>query len=62
MLSSIGMDPFPITAHGIKIPAVYRPELFAKQAVIAFIMVTIASIIPAFFVSRQDPAKALRSN
>lgn len=56
------MDPFPMEAHGITLPAVYRLELFVKHAAIAFVMVVIASIIPAFFVSRQDPAKALRSN
>ncbi len=61
-LASIGMDPFPMQAHGITLPAVYDPATFVYQAVQAFIMVTIASIIPAFFVSRQDPAKALRSN
>lgn len=61
-LAGIGMDPFPMQAHGISLPAVYDPAVFAKQAVTAFIMVTIASIVPAFFVSRQDPAKALRSN
>ncbi len=61
-LASIGLDPFPMEAHGITLPAVYDANIFAKQAIVAFIMVTIASIIPAIFVSRQDPAKALRSN
>ena len=61
-LASIGMDPFPMQAHGITLPAVYDPATFAAQAVKAFIMVTVAAIIPAFIVSRQDPAKALRSN
>ena len=61
-LAGIGMDPFPMEAHGITLPAVFRTEIFIKQAIIAFIMVTIASIVPALFVSRQDPAKALRSN
>ena len=61
-LASIGMDPFPMQAHGITLPAVYDPATFAAQALQAFIMVTIAAIIPAFIVSRQDPAKALRSN
>lgn len=61
-LASVGMDPFPMQAHGITLPAVYDPATFAWQAGKAFIMVTVASIIPAFFVSRQDPAKALRSN
>ena len=61
-LAEIGMDPFPMQAHGITLPAVYDPVTFARQALQAFIMVTIAAIIPAFVVSRQDPAKALRSN
>lgn len=61
-LASIGMDPFPMQAHGITLPAVYDPATFAAQALQAFIMVTIAAIIPAFIVSRQDPSKALRSN
>lgn len=61
-LAGIGMDPFPMEAHGITIPAEYDPVTFGKQALMAFIMVVIASIVPAFIVSRQDPAKALRSN
>ena len=61
-LASIGMDPFPMQAHGITLPAVYDPATYTAQAVKAFIMVTVAAIIPAFIVSRQDPAKALRSN
>ncbi|MBQ9835073.1 MAG: ABC transporter permease [Akkermansia sp.] len=61
-LASIGMDPFPMQAHGIELPAEYDPAMFARQAIQAFVMVTIASIIPAFIVSRQDPAKALRAN
>lgn len=61
-LASIGLDPFPMEAHGITLPAVYNADIFVKQAIVAFVMVTVASIIPAIFVSRQDPAKALRSN
>lgn len=60
-LAGIGMDPFPIEAHGTKLPAVYDPVVFANQALRAFIMVTVAAIIPAFIISRRDPAKALRS-
>ncbi len=61
-LAGIGLDPFPMQAHGIELPAVYDPAIFARQAVQAFIMVTLAAIVPAFIVSRQDPSKALRSN
>lgn len=62
ILSTIGMDPFPMEAHGISLPAAYNVETFVHQAISAFIMVTIAAVVPAFFVSRQDPSKALRSN
>lgn len=61
-LAGIGLDPFPMEAHGITLPAAYDPATFARQAAMAFVMVTLASIVPAFIVSRQDPAKALRSN
>ncbi len=61
-LAGIGMDPFPMQAHGIELPAVYNPAMFVRQAVQAFLMVTFAAVIPAFIVSRQDPSKALRSN
>ncbi len=61
-LAGIGMDPFPMQAHGIQMPAVYEPAIFIRQAIQAFIMVTLAAIVPAFIVSRQDPSKALRSN
>lgn len=61
-LAGIGLDPFPMEAHGITLPAVYSFETFAWQAFRAFVMVTLASIIPAYFISRQDPSKALRSN
>lgn len=61
-LAGIGLDPFPMGAHGITLPAAYEPVTFAKQAITAFIMVTLASLVPAFFVSLQDPAKALRAN
>ena len=62
MLAGMGLDPFPMEAHGITLPAEFTPSTFAAQALRAFVMVTLASIIPAFFISRQDPSKALRSN
>ncbi len=61
-LAGIGMDPFPMQAHGIELPAVYDPAMFVRQAMQAFVMVTLAAVVPAFIVSRQDPSKALRSN
>lgn len=61
-LAGVGLDPFPMQAHGIQLPAVYDPATFAWQAFKAFVMVTLASVVPAFVVARQDPARALRSN
>lgn len=61
-LASVGMDPFPMEAHGLTLPAEYDPVTFTVQAFKAFVMVTVAALIPAFIVSRQDPARALRSN
>lgn len=62
MLVSINLDPFPMQAHGIELPAVYDYEMFFRQAFKAFVMVIVAATIPALFISRQDPSKALRSN
>ncbi len=61
-LAGMGMDPFPMQAHGIELPAVFEPTMFAREAIKAFFMVTLAAIVPAFIVSRQDPSRALRSN
>ncbi len=61
-LAGIGMDPFPMQAHGIELPAVFEPAMFIREAIKAFVMVTLAAIVPAFIVSRQDPSRALRSN
>ncbi len=62
LLANMGLDPFPMEAHGISLPVAYNVNTFVNQALIAFIMVLIASIIPAYCVSRQDASKALRSN
>ncbi|HIX88289.1 MAG TPA: FtsX-like permease family protein [Candidatus Akkermansia intestinavium] len=62
MLASFNLDPFPMQAHGIELPAVYDYAMFFRQAFKAFVMVIVAATIPALFISRQDPSKALRSN
>lgn len=61
-LAGIGLDPFPMQGHGIELPAVYDPATFSWQAFKAFVMVIIASTVPAIVVSRQDPSRALRAN
>lgn len=61
-LAGLGVDPFPMEGHGIALPCHIEGHVLVWQALQAFVMVTIAATIPAFFVSRQDPSKALRAN
>ena len=61
-LAGIGFDPFPEAFHGTaNIPVVIDWAELAWQAVKAFVMVVVASIIPALITARQDPARSLRS-
>lgn len=61
-LAGIGFDPFPVAFHGTEsIPVVIDWGELAWQAVKAFVMVVVASIIPALITARQDPARSLRS-
>ncbi|MBS5509166.1 MAG: ABC transporter permease [Akkermansia sp.] len=61
-LAGIGFDPFPVAFHGTaNIPVVIDWAELAWQAVKAFVMVVVASIIPALVTARQDPARSLRS-
>lgn len=61
-LAGIGFDPFPVSFHGTaNIPVVIDWAELAWQAVKAFVMVVVASIIPALITARQDPARSLRS-
>lgn len=61
-LVGIGFDPFPVSFHGTaNIPVVIDWVDIIWQAVKAFVMVVIASIVPALISARQDPARSLRS-
>ena len=61
-LAGIGFAPFPVAFHGTaNIPVVIDWAELAWQAVKAFVMVVVASIIPALITARQDPARSLRS-
>lgn len=61
-LAGIGFDPFPVAFHGTaNIPVVIDWTEIAWQGVKAFVMVVVASIIPALITARQDPARSLRS-
>lgn len=61
-LAGIGLDPFPMEAHGLSLPCRIEPRVLLNQAVQAFLMVTIAATVPAFLIARQDPSKTLRAN
>ncbi len=60
-LSSAGFDPFPMDFHGMEMPANIEPVELLIQASKAFVMVVIASVVPAIITAYQDPAKSLRS-
>ena len=61
-LAGRGFDPFAVAFHGTaNIPVVIDWAELAWQAVKAFVMVVVASIIPALITARQDPARSLRS-
>lgn len=60
-LSTLGFRPFPTQFHGVsRVPCyIDMNEVFMISG-IAFLLVILASIIPALLTSRQDPAKSLR--
>lgn len=61
-LTHIGFDPFPVAFHGTtSIPVVVDWTEVIWQGIKAFVMVVIASIVPALITARQDPARSLRS-
>ena len=61
-LAGVGFDPFPVDFHGTaSIPVVIDWAEMIWQGVKAFVMVVVASIIPALITARQDPARSLRS-
>ncbi len=60
-LMTLNFDPFPVGFHGVQIPAFVNVNELVMISVTSFVLVVIASIIPALVTSRQDPAKSLRS-
>ena len=61
MLVYLNFDPFPVNFHGVALPALVDPQEILLVCSLSFLMVVLASIIPALMSSRQDPAKSLRS-
>ncbi len=62
VLRQVGIDPFTSTFTGFDIlPAHNDPWEQAKFALMAFILCSLAALVPAFFAARSDAAKSLRN-
>ena len=58
----LGFDPFSASFTGFgKLPAYNNPFEQAVIAVMAFILCSLAALVPAFFAARSDAAKSLRN-
>lgn len=61
-MRAIGFDPFSASLTGFGIlPAYNDPLEQAKIALLAFVLCSLAALVPAFFASRSDAAKSLRN-
>lgn len=61
-LASVGFDPFPAKFHGInEIPAYVDPREVLFIAVGAFVMCSLAGLLPALKAARSDAARSLRN-
>jgi lipoprotein-releasing system permease protein len=62
LFRSFGFDPFSAQMVGFDvIPAHHNPVEQALIGVMAFVLCTLAALVPAFFASRSDAAKSLRN-
>lgn len=58
----VGFDPFSSAFIGFDgLPAQVDPEEVAKIAIAAFILCSLAALLPAYFAARSDAAKSLRN-
>ena len=59
---ALGFDPFSASFTGFgRLPAYNDPREQAVIAVMAFILCSLAALVPAFFAARSDAAKSLRN-
>jgi len=61
-MRAIGFDPFSASLTGFNVLPAYNNAV--EQAVIglmAFILCSLAALVPAFFAARSDAAKSLRN-
>lgn len=61
-MRALGFDPFSSSFTGFTVlPAYNDPEEQAKFALAAFVLCSLAALVPAFFAARSDAAKSLRN-
>lgn len=61
-LKTLGFDPFSSTFTGFnRLPAYNDPVEQAMFAVMAFVLCSLAALVPAWFAARSDAAKSLRN-
>ncbi len=61
-MRAIGFDPFSASLTGFGVlPAYNDPMEQAKIGLLAFVLCSLAALVPAFFASRSDAAKSLRN-
>ncbi len=62
VLRGLGFDPFSASFTGFyKLPAHHNPTEQVAIAVMAFVLCSLAALVPAFFAARSDAAKSLRN-
>ncbi len=62
VLRGMGFDPFTASFTGFNIlPAYNDPVEQLKFAIMAFVLCSLAALVPAFFAARSDAAKSLRN-
>ncbi len=62
MMRAIGFDPFSMQFTGFEtLPAHNSPGEQAVIALMAFVLCSLAALVPAFFAARSDAAKSLRN-
>jgi len=61
-MRSVGFDPFPSDFNGFAVlPAHVNPGEVITIGVSAFVLCSLAALLPAFFAARSDAAKSLRN-
>jgi lipoprotein-releasing system permease protein len=61
-MRSFGFDPFPADFNGFPVlPAHVNPGEVISIGLAAFVLCSVAALLPAFFAARSDAAKSLRN-